>query len=893
MLLLIATLACPPPDTGVEEDSEPPILEATLQPPLPVDRDGDGYPVTDGDCNDQDPEVHPRRSDDCNGYDDNCDGRIDEGYSDLDEDGTADCVDTEECDGLDNDGDGEIDEGAPDTDGDGLPDCVDVELCNGDDDDGDGEIDEGFDGDGDGWAECDDCDDGDASRAPDAEELPGTGVDEDCDGQIDEGAWAPGDLVITEVMVNPWDVADPKGEWVEVLNASDRIIHLDGLTVLTDALTHLIAPETPVLLQPGDLALLGPNGDTSTNGEVAIDHVVTGLTLLNEGGWIALQVDGVDLDTVTWDASAPDGASLALDPHHLSAEDNDDDGYWCPGLATWGPHEDLGTPGADNPLCPTVDHDFDGYAEADGDCNEDDPSIHPGMEETWYDGIDSDCDGWSDDDADFDGHDAEEQGGTDCDDDKAGVNPDQPEVCNGVDDDCDGSTDGPAAIDAKTWFTDSDSDGYGDSDDATVSCRTIPGAVIIPNDCDDTNAAVNPGEAEVCGDGIDNDCDSDSGCGMEGFGSLADADVALRGSSRSESVGYSVGAGDWNGDGTRDLVIGAPGSGSRGVAYLVEGPPTSGFLSTLGQSWSGGSRGSDFGTAVTGVGDVDGDGYDDLLVGANTAAGMSSSAGAAYLVTSGGTGTSDLGSVGVMLGGSYNNDEAGYAVAGAGDVDGDGLADLLVGAPTADKGGSSSGEAYLVLAPVESTFDLSSADAVLVGVSSNDRAGHSVDTAGDIDGDGLPDLLIGALYGTGSSNDSGAAYAVSGLTTGQLDLSSATAVLGGDQRNDQAGSCVAGLGDVDGDGWDDVAVGAPGSATAGSSSGVAYIVYGPLTGNMDLLDADGTWTGESSSSIAGVGLAGAGDLDGDGVDDVLVGSYGHDTPNSNTGAAYVLYGGAE
>ncbi len=148
----------------LKDDSKPPIDSGVIQV---GDEDQDGVAEADGDCDDENPDIHPGRAEDCNAIDDNCNGLVDEGYPDSDVDGIADCQDTEECDGLDNDGDGDVDEGYPDSDFDGLADCVGEERCDGQDNDGDGEVDEGFDQDGDGVTSCEgDCDDTNALAAP-------------------------------------------------------------------------------------------------------------------------------------------------------------------------------------------------------------------------------------------------------------------------------------------------------------------------------------------------------------------------------------------------------------------------------------------------------------------------------------------------------------------------------------------------------------------------------------------------------------------------------------------------------------------------------------------------------------------------------------------------------
>ena len=141
--------------------------------PLIDDVDGDGFLLGE-DCDDENADVNPDMAELCNGLDDNCDGSIDEGLSDVDADGVCDELDSESCDGVDNDGDGEVDEDFEDVDGDGIADCVDGEDCDGIDNNGDGDIDEGYvDTDGDGIADC-----------VDSEECDG--LDNDGDGTVDE-----------------------------------------------------------------------------------------------------------------------------------------------------------------------------------------------------------------------------------------------------------------------------------------------------------------------------------------------------------------------------------------------------------------------------------------------------------------------------------------------------------------------------------------------------------------------------------------------------------------------------------------------------------------------------------------------------------------------------------
>lgn len=342
-------------DTGINE----PEREASSD----LDRDGDGWTESAGDCDDYDREVYPGVEEQCNGFDDNCNGVADETFPDTDGDGIADCVDEEDCDGIDNDGDGEIDEIFPDDDGDGIPDCQGTEICDGMDNDGDGEIDEGFDRDGDGYTSCGsdetpaDCDDDDPNSHPDSFEVDGDLRDNDCDGLVDEGDWTVGDLVITELMTNPDNVMDIDGEWVELYNASDRALMLNGLVLYSaiDGDYHMIAADELLVVDPGEYVVLGANANPVLNGNLNIDYEWSDFDLDNEFDGLTLEADGVTIDTVEWDdgATFPDspGASMNLDPSYIDVTLNDSGEAWCGATLNWDTATDKGTPGTDNQYC--------------------------------------------------------------------------------------------------------------------------------------------------------------------------------------------------------------------------------------------------------------------------------------------------------------------------------------------------------------------------------------------------------------------------------------------------------------------------------------------------------------------------------------------------------------
>jgi hypothetical protein len=218
-------------------------------------------------------------------------------------------------------------------------------------------------------------------------------------------------------------------------------------------------------------------------------------------------------------------------------------------------------------------------------------------------------------------------------------------------------------------------------------------------------------------------------------------------------------------------------------------------------------------------------------------------------------------------------------VSGAGDVDGDGHDDLLVGAAGNDEGGTTAGAAYLVLGPVTGTLDLSLADAKLVGEEASDYAGAAVAGAGDVDRDGHDDLLVGAPGEYGDGDAAGAAYLVLGPVTGTLDLSLADAKLVGGY----AGAGVSGAGDVDGDGHDDLLI-----TPEHSSERPIHLVLGPVTGTLELLLSDAKLVAEERDENMTRG-SGAGDVNADGHDDLLLGAFG-DHGNTDSGSAYVVLG---
>ena len=414
----------------------------------------------------------------------------------------------------------------------------------------------------------------------------------------------------------------------------------------------------------------------------------------------------------------------------------------------------------------------------------------------------------------------------------------------------------------------------------------------------------------------------------------------LNGIDETDLSGFSVSsAGDVNGDGYDDLIIGAyladpNGDSNAGETYIVYGgasPPGTGGrfnLSTLDGSngfiLTGIDANDQSGRSVSSAGDVNGDGYDDLIIGANGG----DPNGEIYVIYGGANapgrdGVLDLsdldGTNGFILTGIDANDFSGRSVSSAGDVNGDGYDDLIIGANRADPNGDGeAGETYIVYGGASAPgtggrFNLSTLDGsngfILNGIDAYDRSGTSVSSAGDVNGDGYDDLIIGAYGADGFVGETYIVYGGANApgTGGVLDLGALNGTNGftltGIDAGDRSGSSVSSAGDVNGDGYDDLIIGARNADPNGNSNaGETYIVYGgasaPGTGGvLDLSDLDGTngfiLTGIDGGDRSGRSVSSAGDVNGDGYDDLIIGANGAD-PNgrSSLGETYVVYGGA-
>jgi len=294
---------------------------------------------------------------------------------------------------------------------------------------------------------------------------------------------------------------------------------------------------------------------------------------------------------------------------------------------------------------------------------------------------------------------------------------------------------------------------------------------------------------------------------------------------------------------------------------------------------SGGVPGESFGCSVAAAGDVNGDGYGDVIVGAYQSGRVGQAVGRAYIYFGG---LRPQNRPDVVLTGEAAGDAFGVCVASAGDVNKDGYADVIVGAYQNDAHGANAGRAYIYFGgpkPHERP------DVVLNGEAAGDAFGYAVSSAGDVNRDGYADVIVGAYENSARGAGAGRAYIFYG---GPRPDGVPDAVLNGEAAGDRFGISVSGAGDVNGDGFADVVVGAYQNDAGGTDAGRAYVFYG---GARPHDRPDLTLTGATAGDSFGFSVAGVGDTNKDGFADVAVGAYHNAAGGKDAGRVYLYYGG--
>ena len=934
MSLLLLLLACGNKNTPDE--------------PQVQDLDADGVTVEEGDCNDEDASVYPGNTESCDGIDNDCNGEIDEGlaqdfYVDGDGDGFGSALDSEfACEAPE----GYVSEDGDCDDADATVNPGAEEVCDDIDNNCDGAVDDAdplivgatayyldYDGDGYGnagfseefctmpaeYADNDqDCDDLLATVNPDAEEVC-DGIDNNCDGAVDDA-----DANIQYTDADNW-YAD---------------LDMDGYGETSNVTQSCLTP-TGSSNQGGDCD--DNNSDVNPAAEEVCDGIDNNCDALVDDADPTVSYTADDMWYVDADQDSfgnPNiGVSACDQPSGFVADSTD-----CDDLNA------LNNP-TGTEVCDGVDNDCDALVD------DDDSSIVYGINDVWYV------------DADGDGYGTSDQTSEAC---------AQPSGYVSNTDDCDDAdaTTNPTTV----WYADVDMDGFGNPNNSLVECVQPVGYILDNQDCDDADERTNPLMAEICGDGVSNDCDPvidgaatcdlsqdladwatfsatgddnsffarqirSSGNAVSGVQSVlvsanradtngledngaiylydttqlltgtsgpSGATASIHGSTAGDLFGTIVvgmdplvgtSSADVNNDGISDLAVSAiwadPNGNKSGSVYVFQG----GFSGDLDADTQADAILLGMGTANQAGYDLsfidaNNDGSTDLLVGApyfsfgTTSSGETTKEGAVYLIhgpmTSGDLETQ----ADAIFYGENVGDHAGLALVNAGDMDGDGLDDFAISSYRADPINpqtmspvDAAGITYVFTGTVSGVTSLDDADMKVYGDIAFAYSGHDLFKAGDINGDGLSDLLVGAR----ARPTNGSSFLVSGDTAlpSEMWLQDATARMDGNTYQAEFGKSAAALGDINGDGYGDVAIGSKKEDVTEVDSGSAHIYYGPLAGVYEGGDYHGIFKGVSGGDEAGITMANVGDLDGSGVNDLMVGAF---KSGSNAGTAYLLLG---
>ncbi|MEC7985998.1 MAG: MopE-related protein [Myxococcota bacterium] len=580
-----------------------------------------------------------------------------------------------------------------------------------------------------------------------------------------------------------------------------------------------------------------------------------------------------------------------------------------------------------------------GYLQNAEDCDDHDPTKNP--ERFWY--IDGDGDGFGSAQSveSCDAPVGAVSNSDDCDDNDIFIHPDGIEVCDEIDNDCDGEIDDDdATLDSFTTvpkFVDEDGDGFGTDELLGYYCESASFGALVSGDCDDLDPLVRPNVIEL-NDEVDQNCDGDSatmdagsftdgwesavngafglytrarasaegtpsllfsmhsyddyrggvyfipaGTAVSELQDLTDSASFWTGPHPDDRLGQSLAlAGDVDGDGVEDVLIGGKfNTGDRsGAVYLIS---TAQESATLSEPFLTGDVESLFGNYLHPAGDVNADGFEDVLIASRGDDTLGSNRGAIHFLAGG-----DVPSITHSIYGATNGGHFGFMIADVADFDGDGIEEYAISAPYLSVLENAAGSVYLIPKHEVSNDALDITTLPQFHAPGHkEHAGMALTDAGDFNGDGLTDLLIGAPdYDRDDVTDVGRAFLVYGGST-ESDLSYAPHTFFGAEQGDSAGEQVYPVGDINGDELSDILVIAPKNDENANNAGAVYGILGGEEAAVLELHTEASFAiyGATSNDQLGRGSPRMGDVNDDGLDDFLITSTSH-----GYGKAYLVFG---